>query len=90
MSGLPVMQREQFNVSCMKSNMGSSLRREFLEHRSSIANQTFADNDARSYWNNAKICTKFPGLTRLARLILTVAALSIAQGRQLSELKRQS
>ena len=41
--------REQFNVSCMKSNMGSWLRKEFLEHRRSIANQSFTANDARSY-----------------------------------------
>ena len=70
--------------------MRSWLRKEFLEYRSSIGNQIFTSNDARSCWYNAIICGTFPGLTRLARLILTVPASSIAQERQLSELKRRS
>ena len=82
--------REEFNVSCMRSNIRSLLRKEFLEYWTSIANQAFTDNHSRSYWHSAKIFDTFPGLAQLARLFLNVSASPIAQERQLSELKRRS
>ena len=62
------IKRKQFNVSSMRSKMRSWLRKEFFKYRSSIAHQPFTNNDARSYWYNAKMCGMFPRLTRLARI----------------------
>ena len=82
--------REQFKISCVRSNICSWLRKEFLEHRSLIANQTFTDNDVPSTWYNAETFGLFPRLTRLERLFLIVAASSVSQELQLSELERRS
>lgn len=50
---------------------------------------TFSEEESLSFWANVVKISKFPRLSKVARLLLSVPASAIAQERHFSELKRR-